>query len=337
MVHSVEKNSDKSRTANNFKENKRRFQEASFLAKLAEERLAKHSIEDVLNLLAKVNLDTPEAQKIVENIHKNYQADEFTFFFATLLLFAKKHVLTPESFSFIKSSMNMIEHVFNFFNKLFGEGLLTRLNLGTFFNLPVLKNINALFSVISKEEKTDLSQERFDEHMAGAEPMSKTFVESLSEDPRLKSMASSLFTAAKEGIKSEVALEAIKAHPAPQSIAKALIELKNKGIKLTQTVLDKLSESDDPHTLVDSLVELLGKEIPKTSDISSVSSFMTYATKKACSGMGAMFGLFKPAPSLGKTKNESVHHPEVYKESAGKEAPLVIDELDNEEVTSITI
>lgn len=327
MTHPLNTAAQQNTRINNQKENERRANEKKAVDKLKQDINAQHSIADILKLMADVNLDSPPVKQVINDVKKNYSSDKSALFFATILLFAKEHVLTKDSFNFLKNSMNIIEHVFDFVSSLLGNGLLSNLNLDKFFNLPALKNLNALFNILSKDNDQTLDQTSFDDVMSNAEPIDEKFVNGVNGEPLLKEVASAFMDATKNGIDSEEILEAIKKHPAPETLAKAVIQLKDRGVELTHSLLDKLMEANElnePKALVDKVIDAFASELSKSPD-DSIIAYATQAATKAvtsslCSaasempkqvwsagmaGISSMFSFFKPATAntgMGKTE-----------------------------------
>ena len=117
----------------------------------------------------------------MRSVANNYDKDEKAHLMATMGMFAKKHLLTPISFNWLKASMSVIGEVFNVIKAIFDKGLLNLFNLGSIMELPLLKGISSLFNVIGKKEDS-LEQDGFDEAINTVKSVAGGLVNSINSD-----------------------------------------------------------------------------------------------------------------------------------------------------------
>ncbi len=253
-------------------------------------------IKQTLDLLSQMNLKSAKNQRAVLDLKKHYQANEVTFLFTTMMLFAKKNMLTDESFGFLRSAMNIIEHIYNLMNSLFNFGILNKPNLNRFIGLPALKEANAMFDLLDLDEEQP--QQSFDETIASTKPITESISAPADSDERLKEVLDALLRCVDNHVDREALLQIVKAHPFPQKIASALIALKQQGIELSSSMIKPLLESDNPNQLIDSLLEKFQSGASALATPSTLKSLLGYAA----SGAKRLYGFFA-SPS-----NEDAEH-----------------------------
>ncbi len=247
--------------------------------------------QNIFNMMEGMGLDQPENQQAVLNMQKLYNRNENQYFFTTMMLFAKKHLLTDESFHFLKTSMNVMKHVYNLMHALSGVGLLNQKNLDSFISLPALTELNALFDLIGAEDEETLDQTKFDHVVSTAKPITESLTEEIKKHDDSSHLADALINCAKNQICSEALLQKVKAHPYPQRIASTLIDLKQRGVQISNESLDAIFESNTPKAITETLAKIEGIEQPDQMIDALVSGAKAVATSEVLS------------PVIGKVAN----------------------------------
>lgn len=280
------------------------------------------AISGILNIMEDINIKDPKSKRQVIDLQRYYETNKTSYLLTTMMLFLKNDILTPKSFHFLKNSINIIKHVFSLMHALAGTGLMNRDNLDSIISLPALTELNTMFTLLDEHQETPLTQTTFDQVLESATPITEGMVKGIEEDDDSKTVAEALIRCATNRITSEAVLQQVKSHPYPQRLASAFIDLKHKGIKLTQQMFDTLIDSETPEQLIDKVITGVQSELQKPAESSWVSSAASYVGKGLLSTLGFLAQPRSPSP-------EKVSREE-------RQAPLVPDE-EQLEGTSFTV
>lgn len=284
------------------------------------ETLAQVAMESMADL----GLDKEENRVAVLKAQQNYNENENVSLFTTIALFAKKHLLSQSSFNFLKNSMNVITQLSGLMDALDSIGLLNGSNLKSLMNMPVLKELSALFSLISLSDEKKLNQTTFDEVVSTAEPITTQMARDIQQDTRSVSVTEALLRCTANQVNSEEILEQVKAHPFPQRMAKAVIDIKQRGLKFTENMMNRLVESDTPDELLDGVVNYVSTGKGNQSSNDMISSVATLASR----GLSAAMSFFYENSGTPKASSEP---------KPAELSPVKVDKDEQESTSDLTI
>lgn len=309
------------------RDNRRRAAENAAVQQAAEQAAKQQGRSSAWQQVVKILRDcdlakNPQNRQAVLDLKRNYSENESLYLASTMGLFAKKNLLSQQSFDFLKSSMNIITLVFKLFSALSDVGLFNGENLKKYMDIKALDELNALFGLLSADEDGNLTQSRFDEVLETVTPVTETFVKGVSEDPSASGVAHALVDCVEQHIDSEAVLQAVKEHPAPKKAAEAVLKMKDKGMSILPESVKEVLAADDPVKMVEALVGGIQRDLAKPAEESSLRS--------AAQGIASMFGFFSQSPEPAATQPQ----PEATTSQQAASMPADVERLDDEAVTA---